>query len=304
MRLDGLQEHGNQHILPDILLGAACNVVGVRLADECVPQLFLMTHILVAHQRTLAVGAVDQPLEDIFGGFQMREPAEIVKVFCLFALGKFLNLVKGLPVDQRLVGIFHDDPVLFWLHVLTPIFVEGLPLCALHHVSDVHLPRQNVFDRLNIPDYTVVLFCFANPGIIQIGGGRRHASIVEPPCDLSDANALGTPPKYLPDNGSRCLVRFQFVRIIRAFAVAIGCPRADEIAIFLLRGQRGAGLPGNILAVDLIDEIFQRNQITVRAALGSEGIKTVIDGDETHAKKRKNAFQIVAGFLVVSAKAG
>lgn len=215
-----------------------------------------MAHILVSYQWTLAVGAVDQPLENVFGGFQMPEPAKVFKVFRIFALGKLLHFIKGFPVDQRLVGIFHDDPFLFWLHVLASIFVEGLPLCTLHHVSDVHLPGQDVFDRLNIPDYTVVLFCFANPGIIQIGGGRRHASIVEPPCDLSDTNALGTPPEYLPDNRSRCLVRFQLMRIIRALAVAIGCPRADEIAIFLLRGQRGAGLLGNVLAVDLIDEIF------------------------------------------------
>ena len=121
---------------------------------------FFVAHILVPYQRTLAVGAVDQPLEDVFGGFQMREPAEIVKVFCLFALGKFLNLVKGFPIDQRLVGIFHDDPVLSGLHVLAPVFVEGLPLCALHHMPNVDLPGQNVFDRLNVPDHTVVFFLF------------------------------------------------------------------------------------------------------------------------------------------------
>ena len=234
----------------------------------------------------------------------MREPAEIVKVFCLFALGKFLNLVKGFPIDQRLVGIFHDDPVLSGLHVLAPVFVEGLPLCALHHMPNVDLPGQNVFDRLNVPDHTVVLFCFAYTGIVQVGRGRRYALVIEPPCDLRDANALGTPTEYLPDNGSRCLVRLQLMRVVRAFAVAVGCPRADEIAVFLLRGQRGAGLPGNILAVNLIDEIFQRHQITVRAPLGGEGIKSIVDGDEAHAQKRKNALQIIAGLLVVSAKTG
>ena len=201
-----------------------------------------MAHILVSHQRAIAVGAVDQPLEDVLGSFQMRKPAEIVKVFCLFALGKLLHFIKGLPVDQWLVGIFYDDPVLSGLHILSPVFIEGLPFCSLHHVPDVHLPGQNIFDRLNVPDHTVVLFCFARAGIIQIGRGRRHASIIEPPCDLRDANALGTPPEYLLDNGSRCLVRFQLVRIVRAFAVAVGCPGTDEIAVFLLRNQSRAGL--------------------------------------------------------------
>ena len=54
----------------------------------------------------------------------------------------------------------------------------------------------------------------------------------------------------------------------------------------------------------VLDEIFQRNQITVRAALGSEGIKAIVDGDEAHAQERENALQIVAGFLVVSAETG
>ena len=88
------------------------------------------------------------------------------------------------------------------------------------------------------------------------------------------------------------------------FAVAIGSPRPDKISVFLLRRQRGAGLPGNILAVTLVDEIFQRNQLAVRAPLGGEGVEAVVDGDEAHAEEWKDALQVVAGFLVVSAKAG
>ena len=88
------------------------------------------------------------------------------------------------------------------------------------------------------------------------------------------------------------------------FAVAVGSPRPDEIAVFLLRRQRGAGLSGNILAVNLVDEIFQRNEIAVRAPLGGEGVESVVDGNKTNAQERENSLQIVAGFLVVSAKAG
>ena len=224
--------------------------------DEGVPQLFFVAHILVPYQRTLAVGAVDQPLEDVFGGFQMRKPAELFKVFIVLLLCKSLNLIKGFPVNKRLVGVFHNDPVLFWLHVLASIFVEGLPLPALHHVSDVHLPGQKVFDRLNIPAHAVVLFCFAYTGIVQVGGGRRYALVIEPPCDLREAHALGSPPEYLPNDGSRRFVRFQLVGIIRLFAVAVGSPRPNEISVFLLRRQRGAGLSGNILAVNLVYQVL------------------------------------------------
>ena len=121
---------------------------------------------------------------------------------------------------------------------------------------------------------------------------------------MRDAHALGTPPEYLPDNGSHRFVRLQLVGIIRLFAVAVGSPRPDEIAVFLLRRQRGAGLSGNILAVNLVDEIFQRNEIAVRAPLGGEGVEAVVDGDEANSEERENSLQIVARFLVVSAKAG
>ena len=302
--LNGLQKHGEQCVLPDVFQRTAANVVGVGRTDEGVPQLFFVAHILVPYQRTLAVGAVDQPLEDVFGGFQMREPAELFKVLFALLLCKSLNLIKGFPVNKRLVGVFHNDPVLFGRSVLPPVFVEGLPLPALHHVSDVHLPGQKVFDRLNIPAHAVILLCFAYTGIVQVGGGGWYALIVEPPCDLRDAHALGSPPEYLPDDGSRRFVRFQLVGIILTLAVAVGSPRPDEIAVFLLRRQCGAGLSGNILAVNLVNKIFQRNEIPVRAPPGGEGVEAVVDGNEAHAQKRKNAFQIVAGLLVVSAKAG
>ena len=302
--LNGLQEHGEQCVLPDVFQRTAANVVGVGRADKGVPQLFFVAHILVPHQRTLAVGAADQPLEDVFGGFQMRESAEVFKVFRIFASGKLLHLIECLPVDQRLVGVFHDDPFLSWLLVLPPVFVKGLPLLSLHHVSDVHLPGQKVLDRLNIPAHAVILLRFAYPGVVQVGGGGWYAGIVEPPCDLCDSHAPGSPPEYLPDNGSRRFVRLQLVGIIRLFAVTVGSPRPDEIAVFLLRRQRGAGLLRNVLAVNLVDEIFQRNEIAVRAPLGGEGVEAVVDGDEAHAEEWKDALQVVAGFLVVSAKAG
>ena len=202
------------------------------------------------------------------------------------------------------MGIFHDDPFLSWLLVLPPVFVKGLPLPSLHHVSNVHLPGQKVLDRLNIPAHAVILLRFAYPGVVQVGGGGWYAGIVEPPCDLCDSHAPGSPPEYLPDNGSRRFVRLQLVGIIRLFAVTVGSPRPDEISVFLLRRQRGAGLPGNVLAVNLVDEIFQRNEIAVCAPLGGEGVEAVVDGNKTNAQERENALQVVAGFLVVSAKAG
>ena len=50
--------------------------------------------------------------------------------------------------------------------------------------------------------------------------------------------------------------------------------------------------------------IIPNDGIAVCASLRGEGIKSVVDSNEAHAQERENAFQIVAGFLVVSAEAG
>ena len=94
------------------------------------------------------------------------------------------------------------------------------------------------------------------------------------------------------------------MRGVRAFAIAIGCPRPDEITVLLLRYQCRAGLLRNILAVNLIDEIFQWNEIPIRAPLSGEGLETVIYGNETHPQEWKNALQVVSGFLIITAEAG
>ena len=72
---------------------------------------------------------------------------------------------------------------------------------------------------------------------------------------------------------------------------------------FCFAASADPDFPGNILAVNLVDEIFQRNQITVRARWA--GVEAVVDGNKNETPRNgKNSLQIVAGFLVVSAKSG
>ena len=71
----------------------------------------------------------------------------------------------------------------------------------------------------------------------------------------------------------------------------------------LLPCKRRNGFSGDILAVGSIDDIFERDNIPVAAALRGQRIEVVVDGNEPNAKKRENPFQILAGFQIVSAKA-
>ena len=90
--------------------------------------------------------------------------------------------------------------------------------------------------------------------------------------------------------------------IIRVFAVAIWSPCADKLATTLLYRQGGVYFLGYILAVNLVDEIFQRHDISVLRSLCCQSIKIVVDSDKTDAEERENTLQIVTGFLVVTTK--
>ena len=81
-------------------------------------------------------------------------------------------------------------------------------------------------------------------------------------------------------------------------------PMNDELS-FLLLGRNGRkNLPGYVLAVNGVHDVFQRHYVAVLGPLGGQRVKIVVDGDKPHVQERENPFQIVAGFPVVAAKPG
>lgn len=89
-----------------------------------------------------------------------------------------------------------------------------------------------------------------------------------------------------------------------AFFILIGCPCADELAFELLGFQSGTGFSGNVLAVNLVNQVFQRDDIAVLGAFRCQRIKIVIDCNESYPKEWKDTLQVIAGFLIIAAKSG
>ena len=119
---------------------------------------------------------------------------------------------------------------------------------------------------------------------------------------LHNADSFRTPLEYPSYCWSGFRIYDKVMLIIRVFAVAIWCPRADKLATTLLYRQGGVYFLGYILAVNLVDEIFQRHDISVLRSLCCQSIKIVVDSDKTDAEERENTLQIVTGFLVVTTK--
>ena len=204
------------------------------LTDEGVPQLLVMAHVFVPYQRAFAVCAVYQSFEDVFGRFQIAESSEFFKVFLVPLPHDFLNLFKGVSVDDRLMRVLNDNPFFLRLFVLPAVFIEGLPFCSLNHVPDVYLAGQNNLDCLYMPYCTIILFRLAYAGIVEIGRRGRDAGIVELLCYPCNAHTLGAPLKYLPHDGSSRFIRLQLMRIIYTLAVSVWSPCADKVSVRLL----------------------------------------------------------------------
>ena len=169
-------------------------------------------------------------------------------------------------------------------------YVNGMCQYALY---DVRMPQHTlVFLRLNFT------------GLIEVSGRRKNTGIVEPASNLYHADTLRAPFENLTDGRSRFLIDNKVVFVIGIFAVPIGCPRSDELATLLFNVKCRCGFLGYIFTVNLVDEIFQRHDISVLGSLCGQRIKIIVDGDEANTEEWENAFQIVSGLLVVTTEAG
>ena len=118
------------------------------------------------------------------------------------------------------------------------------------------------------------------------------------------AHTLSTPLKDVAYHWSRFFVGFNAVSVLFTLAIAICGPSSDKFAILLLCPQSRSSLSGNILAVDIIHYVFQRNDVAVAGPFCGQRVERVIDRDKANIEKRKYPHQVVSRFQVVPAKAG
>ena len=59
---------------------------------------------------------------------------------------------------------------------------------------------------------------------------------------------------------------------------------------------------GYVLAVNLVNEIFQKHDISVLSSLSGQRIKVIVDGDEANTEEWEDTLQVISGLLVVTTK--
>ena len=64
----------------------------------------------------------------------------------------------------------------------------------------------------------------------------------------------------------------------------------------------GCGFFGYVLAVNLVNEIFQKHDISVLGSPSGQRIKVNVDGDEANTEEWEDTLQVISGLLVVTTK--
>ncbi len=114
-----------------------------------------------------------------------------------------------------------------------------------------------------------------------------------------DRNALHLPAKYIPHIRSGSLVNyisgFIFIPHIPVRRVT-----ALKGSVLLLRQERRGNLTGNISGIQGVNQILQRHREGPMELPQVKLSKVFFDRDEACSQCRKNLFQIVAHFNVIS----
>ena len=96
----------------------------------------------------------------------------------------------------------------------------------------------------------------------------------------------------------------ELIFVIRRFLVAVGSECTDELTVLLLDLQAGSDFHGYILAIGVVDEVFERDDKGIRLRIAGQAVVSVVDRDKADAELREYLFQIPPAVDVVSRKSG
>ena len=113
---------------------------------------FILTVRAEAH-RPATICTLYKPSENLRCGILLLTPA---------AGNLLLHLLKHIPADDRLMGIFHPNPFFFRLAHLFLVFIRDIGLLIVYAVADVGFILQNTFDLSNRPS---IRFFFRRIGV-------------------------------------------------------------------------------------------------------------------------------------------
>ena len=284
-----------QHNGTDIMSAALVLVGTMGGADEEVLPLF-----------KIAGGGVVELLLAVVAEHQTGEHIALSR--CRSAVPLLPNLLHLIEDFQRYdcrVGVIENLTI---LHRILPLLLVpdgigvGLEIdraaCVLHVFEDI---SNGAF----VPAILVLrglMQCFSALPLFG-GGGVQHLFLFQQGGDLARSFSLHTECEDPLHNLRRFLINHPLLRIDRVMFIAVGNVGGQALSALPLCLVDGTDFAAGILGIPLVEPVLDACHVAV-GAVGIDGVEVVVDGNEAHAQEWKDALQIVAGFLVVSAKAG
>ena len=208
-------------------------------------------------------------------------------------------------VHQRLMRPLHHDPVLRPLAADSPNLETVLRFLGSDRpgVDGIH---QQVFYHGEVPDIFPVLRVLLLPP----GADVAYPALSVPPCgagellflqpapDIVRAVPLQRVPEYQPDNAGCFRVDQQVVLVLRVFPVSKRGDAAGKLAFLRFQQVGRMDFLGNVLAVHLVQDIFERRNVVVLP----QGVYSVVHGDIAHSVPWEKVLNEMPGLQVISAQ--
>ena len=178
---------------------------------------------------------------------------------------------------------------------------------SLNQSAGVHLIFQNAINRFCAPiglDLFLETRLVFGTTLSLIFIRRRNTVFIQLVCNLCRTEAIHLHAENALNDRSNSLVDDQFVFIIVRSTVAVDHMTSNKFAISSLGLQIGTNLDGNIPAIRVVNQVFERKNDFVAYLLRLCRVVVVVDGNKTDAQGRKNLLDISAGINVVTTKTG
>ena len=199
--------------------------------------------------------------------------------------------------------IFNLDPLGFILAFHNADFVVGSAALALRQNADINLVGENTLDGFVRPFCGIAGF---EDGIELHTGGMlvfhrgQDAHLVQTLCNAPNGEpVLVHGEDHLHIFADR-FIHDELVFVLRRFHVAVRRERADELTTFLFDFQTASDFHGDVLAVRIVNQVFERDNKGVGLRITGQTVIRIIDCDEANAKLRENLFNVAPAVDVVS----
>jgi len=199
--------------------------------------------------------------------------------------------------------VLNLDPLGFILALHDADFVVGSAALALSQNADINLVGKNTLDSFVGPFCGIAGFedCIElHADGMLVFHWRQDTHLIQTLRNAPDGKAVLV---HREDHLHIFTDRFiddELVFVLRRFHVAVGRERADELTALLLDFQTASDFHGDVLAVGIVDQVFERDNKGVGLRIAGQTVIRIIDCDETNAELRENLLNVASAVDVVS----